>query len=287
MPLTSCTRYTSPTDRVLILTPMMEAAPFLDGYFQRLFEVDHPKDHISLGFLVSTRTNPSSNDPTLAQLKTTLQRLSILGLYRKITLIHQTSKSDNYSHSTRHLYNVQSSRRRVLAECRNTLLSWTLSDESWVLWLDVDVIEYSPQLISRLMAFHKDIIVPNCFRMEGSWWKKKLPYPYDRNNWHETLESLAHQRALDEEDILFEGYENQQPTFRQSLADIQDPSLELVELDGVGGTFTLVNATVHHHGINFPLDPIGHQIETEGFAKWAKIHNFSAFGAPHLMVYHA
>jgi len=207
LPFSSLASNPSPKDHVLILTPMMEAAPFLEGYFQRLAKVDYPKDLISLGFLVSTRTNPSSDDRTLVHLKVILQQLSALGLYRKITLLYQTSKFDHYSHSTRHAYDLQSSRRRVLAECRNTLLSSTLSDESWALWLDVDVIEYSPQLMSQLMAFQKDIIVPNCFRMKGPWWRKKSPRPYDRNNWHETMESLAHQRALSEDDTMFEGKE--------------------------------------------------------------------------------
>ena len=71
------------------------------------------------------------------------------------------------------------------------------------------------------------------------------------------------------------------------MADLEDTSPELVELDGVGGTFTLVKTVVHRSGINFPPSPVDHQIETEGFAKWAKYQGFSVFGAPHLSVYHA
>ncbi|KAG0047445.1 Golgi mannosyltransferase complex subunit [Gryganskiella cystojenkinii] len=83
-----------------------------------------------------------------------------------------------------------------------------------------------------------------------------------------------------------EGYPSEQPTFRQSMADLGDACPELVELDGVGGTFTLVKAVIHLSGITFPLDTVDHQIETEGFAKWAKLQGFTVFGAPHLFVYH-
>lgn len=37
-----------------------------------------------------------------------------------------------------------------------------------------------------------------------------------------------------------------------------------VELDAVGGTFTLVKADVHRSGANFPAFVLDHLIETEG-----------------------
>lgn len=71
------------------------------------------------------------------------------------------------------------------------------------------------------------------------------------------------------------------------MADLDPSSRQLVPLDGVGGTFTLVRASVHRAGVNFPIQPIDHAIETEGLAKWAKREGFGVFGAPHLVVRHA
>jgi hypothetical protein len=68
----------------------------------------------------------------------------------------------------------------------------------------VDVIEYSQDMLIKLMRLNKDILVPNCFRSEFGWLFSKST-PYDRNNWSETQESLANQRVLDDDEVLFEG----------------------------------------------------------------------------------
>lgn len=71
------------------------------------------------------------------------------------------------------------------------------------------------------------------------------------------------------------------------MADLAGSVRGLVEIDGVGGTFTLVKAAVHRTGINFPTFPVDHEIETEGMARWAKREGFGVFGVPHLIVHHA
>ncbi|KAF9140901.1 Polynucleotide 5'-hydroxyl-kinase grc3 [Mortierella sp. GBA39] len=274
LPLDDTTEY-SPTDHILILTPLMDAARYLDNYFQKLGQIDYPAELISLGFLVSTTTDNNSKDPTLLSLQKYIATLRAHPdrRYRRITVLSQKSKLSSVAHDQRHGYELQTSRRKTLARCRNALLMSTLIDESWVLWLDSDVVDYAPDLLLELIKYDKDIIVPNCFRFESSWFKTKN-VPYDRNNWIETKESLANQRTLGKEEILFEGYEKEHPTYRQSMADLAGSVRGLIEIDGVGGTFTLVKATVHRAGINFPSLPVDHEIETEGMARWAKREGF-------------
>ncbi|KAF9182392.1 Polynucleotide 5'-hydroxyl-kinase grc3 [Haplosporangium sp. Z 767] len=272
----------SPTDHVLIATPLMAAASYLDNYFRKLAEIEYPKQLISLGFLVSTTTTDDGQvDPTLAALQSHVSDLVANSTYRRITIVQQSKGPTGHPHKQRHAYELQESRRKVLARCRNSLLASALVDESWVLWLDVDVIEYSPGLLLDLITYDKDIVAPNCFYIKAGWFTSKY-MPYDRNNWMETTESLAHQRVLDEDEILFEGYDHDHPTYRLSMADMDQTSKNLVPLDGVGGTFTLVKASVHRAGVNFPSIPVDHEIETEGLAKWAKREGFGVFGAPHL-----
>ncbi|KAG0301225.1 Polynucleotide 5'-hydroxyl-kinase grc3 [Dissophora globulifera] len=192
-----------PTRRVLILTPLMDAVHYLDNYFDKLIRLDYPQQLISLGFLVSTTTASPRQDPTLVAMESHISILRAQSSYRKITLLHQASQSTSYTHSERHAYEVQEKRRKALARCRNQLLISALMDESWVLWLDADVVEYSPRLMTELMALNKDIVVPNCFRSETSWFADKI-IPYDRNNWFETTESMANQRVLDKDEVQFE-----------------------------------------------------------------------------------
>ena len=53
-------------------------------------------------------------------------------------------------------------RRVVLARARNRLLSAALRDEEWVLWLDVDLVDYPPDVLRRLLATGKRIVTPHC-----------------------------------------------------------------------------------------------------------------------------
>lgn len=205
LPLDDATEF-SPTDHILILTPLMDASRYLDNYFQKLGQIDYPAELISLGFLVSTTTEDSSKDPTLLSLQKHIATLRAHPdrRYRRIAVLHQKSEPSSVSHDQRHGYELQAARRKILARCRNALLMSTLIDESWVLWLDSDVVDYAPDLLFKLIRYDKDIIAPNCFRFESSWFMTKN-VPYDRNNWIETKESLANQRALGKEEILFEG----------------------------------------------------------------------------------
>ncbi|KAG0199154.1 Polynucleotide 5'-hydroxyl-kinase grc3 [Mortierella sp. GBA30] len=266
----------APTDHILIATPLMDAVPYLGTYFNNLANINYPKELISLGFLVSTTTYDSSEDPTLLSLSSHLSKLLAKSSYRRITVIQQKSAPSNYTHKQRHEYDLQTSRRKTLARCRNALLTSELLDEAWVLWLDVDVTEYSSELLHRMMGYNKDIVAPNCFRSENNWFRTRN-IPYDRNNWIETTESLANQRVLEDDEILFEGYEQDHPTYRKSMADLGQDSPSLVALDGIGGTFTLIKASVHRAGVIFPATPIDHEIETEGLAKWAKREGFAVF----------
>ena len=54
----------------------------------------------------------------------------------------------------------------------------------------------------------------------------------------------------------------------------------------MGGTCLLVRADVHREGGIFPTIPIAHQIETEGFAKFAKKMGKDVYGLPNYVVYH-
>ena len=58
-------------------------------------------------------------------------------------------------------------RRAVLARARNHLLFRALDDEDWVLWIDVDVIDYPPDVLKQLLATGYEIVVPNCVKKPG------------------------------------------------------------------------------------------------------------------------
>jgi peptide chain release factor subunit 1 len=140
-----------------------------------------------------------------------------------------------------------------------------------VLWLDVDVVAYPPDLIERLLATGKDIVQPHCVLDRGG-------PTFDLNGWRD------HGR-LHLDDLRGEG--------------------ELVELDAVGGTVLLVRADLHRDGLVFPAflygraNPhrrIGHrtdfggeidgEIETEGLGLMARDMGYRCWGMPRFEVIH-
>jgi hypothetical protein len=242
--------------RVLVLTPVKDATDCLEGYCRGLASLTYPHALISLGLLES-----DSSDSTFEDLRRRLpglrQEFRRVGLwkrdfgYRIPPGIHRGAEP------------IQIQRRTVLAKSRNHLLFHALDDEDWVLWLDVDVIEYPPDLIERLLATGKYIVQPHCVLDYGG-------PTFDCNGWRDRG--------------------------RLHLDDLRDEG-ELVELDAVGGTVLLVRADVHRDGLIFPAFLYGREnpriregrgeLETEGLGILARDMGQVCWGMPRLEVIHA
>lgn len=243
-------------DRILILTPVKNAAVFIKGYCRRLGQLTYPHKLISVGILES-----DSQDSTHREVRAQLSAL------RREFRRAEMWKSDFGYHVPSGLHRgvetIQVERRTVLAKSRNQLLSHALDDEDWVLWLDVDVIEYPPDIIERLLATGKEIVQPHCVLEYGG-------PTFDQNAWRD--KGRVHM-----DDLRHEG--------------------ELVELDAVGGTMLLIRADLHRDGLIFPAVPYGREsgrcrleqgdLETEGLGLMAKDMGSQCWGMPHLEIRHA
>src|SRR4051812_45279683 len=135
---------------LLILTPVKNAARHLQRYVQGLQSLTYPHDRISIGILEG-----DSDDSTYTQLE---QRLGELQqAFRRASLYKRDFGYRIPRGLPRWAPRIQKQRRTILAKARNHLLFRALDDEEWVLWLDVDVIEYPPDIIERLLATGKEI----------------------------------------------------------------------------------------------------------------------------------
>lgn len=241
--------------RVLILSPVKNAAPFLETYFRLLFALSYPKHLISLGLLEG-----DSYDDTYAALTRALpilrKDLRRVGLWKRDYGFRLPSDLQRSSPD------LQYERRSILALSRNHLLFHALDDEDWVLWLDVDLIEYPPDLIERLLATGRDIVHPNCVLTPGG-------QSFDTNAWRD--QGRLHLHHLRQEG-------------------------DLVPLDAVGGTALLVRADVHRDGVIFPAYPYGRanpkirpdnpELETEGFGLMAEDWGYRCWGMPNFEIRH-
>lgn len=249
-------------DSVLILTPLKNAARFAEAYFDGLAALTYPAARLSLGLLES-----DSDDDTYSRFATRVAALAghfaAAEIWRRDFGWHMPAGLPRWHHA------MQLPRRKVLAKARNHLLFRALDDQDWVLWLDVDVVWYAPDLIERLLAAGRDIVHPHCVQQPGG-------ATFDRNAWRERGQVR--------------------------MEDLRDGP-DLVRLDAVGGTVLLVRADCHRDGLVFPCFPYGAphpavrhpgpfpgiegEIETEGLGLMALDMGAQAWGMPKLEVLHA
>lgn len=290
-------------ERVLLCTPLRDAAPHLHMFFSHLRNFTYPHHLIDLAFLVS-----DSKDNTEQLLTELLEGLQADPdpdqPYGEISIIHKDfGQSVSQDVESRHGFAAQASRRKLMAQARNWLLSAALRPyHSWVYWRDADVETCPFTIIEDLMRHDKDVIVPSKSLTRSSrffmltrtdiW--RPLPdwlggeQPYDLNSWQESETAIALADTLDEDAVIVEGYA-EYATWRPHLAYLRDPygdpDVEM-ELDGVGGVSILAKARVFRSGVHFPAFSFEKHAETEGFGKMAKRMKFSVVGLPHYTVWH-
>ncbi|EPE05671.1 mannan polymerase ii complex anp1 subunit [Ophiostoma piceae UAMH 11346] len=258
-------------ERVLILTPIKDAARYLSKYFELVSELTYPHHLIDLAFLVS-----DSTDDTLAVLASELDRIQkrpdTMPFNSAIVVEKDFDFHLSQNVQDRHSFEAQGPRRKALGRARNYLLSAALKPEhSWVYWRDVDIVENPKHILEDLIAHDRDVLVP-----------------IDYNSWVESDKARKLVAKLDKDIVLAEGYRQYDTgrTYMARMGDWRKDKDEEMELDGVGGVSILVKADVHRSGINFPCYAFENQAETEGFAKMAKRAGYGVYGLPNYVVWH-
>lgn len=161
-PIHSTTRALSNQERVLVLTPLRDAAPYLIKYFDLLTDLTYPHDLIDLAFLVG-----DSTDDTLTVLSSELNRIQQRTdgtPFHSVTIVQKDFGAVEYSQDveSRHSFKAQGPRRKAMGRARNYLLSAALKPEhSWVYWRDVDIVDSPKKIIEDFVAHDKDILVPS------------------------------------------------------------------------------------------------------------------------------
>ncbi|KAJ9613031.1 Mannan polymerase II complex anp1 subunit [Cladophialophora chaetospira] len=290
-------------ERVLLCTPLRDAAPHLPMFFEHLRNFTYPHHLIDLAFLVSD--SKDDTEELLARLLDEVQNDSDPAQpYGEISIIHKDfGQAVSQDVESRHGFAAQASRRKLMARARNWLLSAALRPyHSWVYWRDADVETCPYTIIEDLMRHDKDVIVPSksvaaafetTLTIVADIWRP-LPdwlggeQPYDLNSWQESETAIALADTLDEDAVIVEGYA-EYATWRPHLAYLRDPygdpDVEM-ELDGIGGVSILAKARVFRAGVHFPAFSFERHAETEGFGKMAKRMKFSVVGLPHYTVWH-
>jgi len=242
--------------KVLILTPVKDAVAYADLYFKLLGRLTYPASRLSLGMLEGDSAD-GTHGHFARILAASEGRWRRTGLWKKDFGFHVPEGVPRWAPP------FQVARRAVLARARNHLLFRALDDEEWVLWLDVDVDSYPPDVIERLLSYDKDVLTPHCVKDYGG-------KTFDYNVWRDRGRLL--------------------------LGDLREEG-EIVRLDAVGGTMLLVRADRHRDGLVFPCFPYGRanprvrdgmpgESETEGFGLMAADMGIQPWGLPGLEIRH-
>lgn len=249
----------SASPKILILTPIKCAASYLPRYVELIETLHWPRELLTLGMLES-----DSDDQTLAVLADLRPRL-------EARCARVTISSHDYGFAIpagqpRWTPSYQFARRKILARARNRLLFSALRDEDWVLWIDVDMIDFPADIVARLLATGFHIVTPHTVTRWGG-------DSFDRNSWGDQGRLFLHDKR----------------------------GTGAVRLDAVGGTMLMVNADLHREGLVFPAFAYGKrndrireragvwgqgEIETEGFGIMASDMGVQCWGLPDLEVLH-
>jgi cellulose synthase/poly-beta-1,6-N-acetylglucosamine synthase-like glycosyltransferase len=165
----STPRAISNQERVLILTPLRNAAPYLTKHFDLLSELTYPHHLIDLAFLVG-----DSTDDTLAVLASELDRIQKREdkiRFRSATIVEKDfGVGLEMEVHEKHAYKAQGPRRKAMGRARNYLLYAALKPEhSWVYWRDVDIVDSPRKILEDFMAHDRDILVPSIPAISSSW----------------------------------------------------------------------------------------------------------------------
>ncbi|KAK0281162.1 hypothetical protein LTR91_000244 [Friedmanniomyces endolithicus] len=294
-PIESTPKAVTNEERVLILTPLRNAAPYIEQHFDLLSQLTYPHHLIDLAFLVG-----DSSDDTLAVLAMELDRVQSRSdriSFHSATIVEKDfGAAVGMNVEDRHGFKAQGPRRKLMGKARNYLLSSALKPEhAWVYWRDVDIKDSPAKIIEDFVAHDRDVLVPNV------WFHRYKPDPDDRygrlrdiegrfdyNSWQESDTGRRLAASLDRDVVLAEGYKEYETerTYMAKMGDWRDNKDVEIPLDGIGGVNILVKADVHRSGINFPCYAFENQAETEGFAKMAKRAGYGVFGLPNYVVWH-
>ena len=148
-------------ERVLILTPLKDAASHLPHHFALISNLTYPHHLIDLGFIIG-----DSTDDTTAVLDIEIEKLSLnekASSFNSCTIVHKDlGDIRSQDVASRHGFQAQVKRRKKLAVVRNALLKETLTKEhDWVYWRDVDVAESPAGILEDFIAHGKDVVTPS------------------------------------------------------------------------------------------------------------------------------
>ena len=177
-----------------------------------------------------------------------------------VTILQRADIGTSFAYGDRHKPELQDERRALLARLRNYLMNGVLRDETHILWVDADVVEFSENIVQTMLQHAVSrsdvgILTARC--------ERDTLYNYDMNAWAVAPADLDAGNASNRATLqdLLEHRKTWVPDLIKATKDV-----DLVKLDSVGGTLLYMRADLVRQGLMFPWwSAVGTGWEREGY----------------------
>jgi hypothetical protein len=254
--------------RVAIFVPVKDAAPFIEQHMALIDALDWPKDRLRLVYCEG-----DSDDDSRARLED-IQRQRASDFADFQILSHRSGLRLDRKNRWKPKHQLR--RRSAIAAARNHMIREQLQDDDeWVLWVDIDVCDFDPDVLRKLLAAKEKIVTPDCV-LDRDGLSYDLNAYVDFGNPRRS-EFFKHVKA---------GLFQPPADYRQRLHMHDMRFASKVQLTAVGGTMLLVHGSVHRAGLVFPEAPYRYLIETEAFGRMARDAGVVPYGLPNIEIMH-
>ena len=248
--------------KIAVFIPARNAADHILPLGELLARLDFPHDRLRIVFCKG-----DSEDKTTERIEEFAKKY---GQRFSCVTILKLDVGNSQNVETRHFRKYQRKRRSNIAKVRNHMIHNGLNmDDNWVLWLDADVCHFPSDILSTLTEAKGKIVTPNCVKTPGG-------DSFDMNSFVNRNLVKDYRYYRDVKDGL-----HQPPAssfHRFHLSDFRH--LDKIELNAVGGTMLLVDASLHRAGLIFPEYPYEDLIETEALGALANHSGINPVGLP-------
>jgi len=262
-----------PLPKILIAASVCNALPWLPRYLANLQSLTYPSHLLTLALI--DRGSKDGTDAWLAAHGTAAKMN-----YADVQLLQADGGAEDEPLWPPARQRQQSATR---AQSHNLLLARALTDQTWVLWLDVQCVHTPKDVIEQLVGANREIVTAHAVDKDGQ-----------SVDFH-SFQLKPGTEQWDWSPYILDGI--LQPPIghgRTYLGDIGDPQCaeltsvgdqQCAELTSVGDAALLVKAELHRKGLIFPTVPHNYHIGSEGLAYLARDMGYRCWGLPSLQVY--
>lgn len=186
----------------------------------------------------------TASEDEYAALKRTSDRLPLA----RFAIYYRPNRGDSVAYEDRHNPQVQLARRSTIATLRNYLMIRALEEESHIVWIDADVVQFSDGIVQTMI---KHSVTNGDVGILTARCQQAAMDNYDKNAWRVgDTPQLRGPIADADHDSASQDLVNTRLMVPELINGTADS--DLIPLDSVGATILYIRADLVRQGVSFP-----------------------------------